>query len=165
MDYKNQPSRPFAILEAASPYLTPQGQYAVALLLQANSFANLAKAAPSSPDAFSLEASEVGRQQTNPPAFPDNIRQMLITIQEYLTPQETDLTRSLLNILNAGKLMNNYRDFVHTQSLSACENPDKNKETKDNPNMMRDFLLSQLSPEQKATFEQLRNIMYNEGGI
>ena len=29
-------------------------------------------------------------------------------------------------------------------------------------NLLQDFLLSQLNPEQKMTFEQLRNIMYNE---
>lgn len=29
-------------------------------------------------------------------------------------------------------------------------------------NLLQDFLLSQLNPEQKMTFEQLKNIMYNE---
>lgn len=29
-------------------------------------------------------------------------------------------------------------------------------------NLLRDFLISQLNPEQKATFEQLQNIMYND---
>ena len=36
-------------------------------------------------------------------------------------------------------------------------------DSKTNNNMFMDFLISQLNPEQKATFEQFRNIMYNKG--
>ena len=183
MDYKNEHQRQMAILEAAMPYMEPHGRYAAKLLLQADSFASLARYGES-PD---LEAAETGASmpmQANP-------QEMLQSIQRFLTPREADLVQTILNFMNARRLFHNYSKFVQEKTggtlqpmeLAANALPENQNPlqmifqmingfgslgrglTQNNPeqnNMLRDFLLSQLNPEQKIAFEQLQNIMYNE---
>lgn len=149
MEYQNNQQRQMAILEAAMPYVTPDSRHAIQMLLQTNSLIHLARQGGNTSSDYALEAAEHdGSQASNQ----GNVKEMLIHIQEYLTPRESDLVQTILNFMNAGKLFQNYRDFamVHNNENSAQNN------------IMRDFLLSQLNPEQKATFEQMQNIMYNE---
>ena len=114
------------------------------MLLQTESLLQLARQGGDS--GYALEAAE-----NNRPSQP-NVKEMLLHIQEYLTPRESDLVQTILNFMNAGSLFQNYREFAQ---MHGRETPAQN-------NIMRDFLMSQLNPEQKATFEQMQNIMYNE---
>lgn len=185
MEYKNEHQRQIAILEAAMPYAAPNSRYAIQLLLQADAFVNLARYGGSDND---LEAAEAGAEAA---AFQPNPQEMLLNIQKFLTPRESDVVQTLLNFMNARKLFQNYNEFVRERSgedatpdLSAAlvngqSNPLQvlfqlinglgslsqglgNPSDKSQNNLLQDFLLSQLEPEQKQTFEQLRNIMYNK---
>lgn len=144
MEYENNHQRQMAILEAAMPYVAPESRHAIQMLLQTESLIQLARQGGDS--GYALEAAE--NNQSGQP----NIKEMLLHIQEYLTPRESDLVQTILNFMNAGTLFQNYREFAQ---MHGRETPAQN-------NMMRDFLMSQLNPEQKATFEQMQNIMYNE---
>lgn len=183
MEYKNEHQRQMAILEAAMPYVAPNGRYAIQLLLQADSFISLARHGNES----DLEAAEAG---SNTAPFQPNPQEMLQNIQKFLTPKEADTVQTLLNFMNARKLFQNYTKFVKEKSGFAAEVPELSSSSlsqsgplqllfqfinglgslerglntggKEQNNLLKDFLLSQLNPEQKATFEQLQNIMYNE---
>lgn len=160
MEYKNEHQRQMAMLEAALPYMPPNGRRAIQLYLQANSFLALANGQSDEVDS-SLEAAEFEQNSSGNSAT--HLQDMLVRLQEFLTPKEASMTNTVLNILQAGKIMQGYHDFLHHQ-------PD-NKDMVDltangiNPEKkpgFKEFLLSQLNPEQKILFEQLQNIMYNE---
>lgn len=144
MKYENNHQRQMAILEAAMPYVAPESRHAIQMLLQTESLVQLARQGGDS--GYALEAAE--NNQSGQP----NMKEMLLHIQEYLTPRESDLVQTILNFMNAGTLFQSYREFAQ---MHGRETPAQN-------NMMRDFLMSQLNPEQKATFEQMQNIMYND---
>lgn len=188
MEYKNEHQRRMAILEASLPYVSPGNRHAFELLLQADSLIQLANHAGDS----DLEAAE---DTGDAVPFRPNPQEMLLNIQKFLTPRESDIVQTILNFMNAQKLFQNYSDFVHSQSGNTEENigfSAASSSIMTNPlqmlfqlinglgsmgrglsaasgssdssqqNMLREFLFSQLNPEQKATFEQLQNIMYNE---
>ncbi len=144
MEYENNHQRQMAILEAAMPYVAPESRHAIQMLLQTESLLQLARQGGNSN--YALEAAE--NNQSGQP----NIKEMLLHIQEYLTPRESDLVQTILNFMNAGSLFQSYREFAQMHS----------RETPAQNNIMRDFLMSQLNPEQKATFEQMQNFMYND---
>ncbi len=144
MEYENNHQRQMAILEAAMPYVAPESRHAIQMLLQTESLLQLARQGGNSD--YALEAAE--NNQSGQP----NIKEMLLHIQEYLTPRESDLVQTILNFMNAGSLFQSYREFAQMHS----------RETPSQNNIMRDFLMSQLNPEQKATFEQMQNFMYND---
>lgn len=184
MEYKNEHQRQMAILEAAMPYMAPDGRYAAKLLLQADSFTRLARYGEN----HDLEAAEADAAST---PYQTNPQEMLQNIQRFLTPREADVVQTILNLMNARTLFQNYSKFVQEQTgealhttdfspfgLSGSQNPLRilfglinglgsfgSGLTSGNPeqnNMLKEFIFSQLNPEQKATFEQLQNIMYNE---
>lgn len=186
MEYKNEHQRQIAILEAAMPYVAPDNRHALQLILQADTFINLARHNGEN----DLEAAEAGAAAI---PFQPNPQEMLQNIQKFLTPRESDVVQTLLNFMNARKLFQNYTDFVREKSGESPEALDFSAASFQNQsgplqilfqlinglgslvrglnassnnasqnNLLQDFLLSQLNPEQKMTFEQLRNIMYNE---
>lgn len=186
MEYKNEHQRQIAILEAAMPYVAPNNRYAIQLLLQADTFINLARYGGEN----DLEAAEAGSEAV---PFHPNPQEMLLNIQKFLTPREADIVQTLLNFMNARKLFQNYTEFVREKTgedLGVSEFPSPSFSNSSSPlqilfqlinglgslgrglnspsgnaaqnNLLQDFLLSQLNPEQKTTFEQLKNIMYNE---
>lgn len=115
MEYKNEHQRQMAILEAAMPYMAPNGRYAVKLLLQADSFVSLARHGEEN----DLEAAEAGAASM---PFQPNPQEMLQNIQRFLTPREADTVQTLLNFINARKLFQNYTKFVHEQNESGEDN-------------------------------------------
>lgn len=197
MTYKDEHQRQMAILEAALPYVAPNSRYGIQLLLQADSFVQLARQEPElSAQNYNLEAAEA--DSTEHGMHPDP-QGMLLRIQEFLTPRESDMVQTVLNFMNANRLLQNYNTFMrshtaspedndmdselHAASFSNNANPlqmlfqlinglgaigngfsnsSQQNRTPNQNKMMTEFLMSQLNPEQKATFEQLQNIMYNE---
>ena len=90
--------RRMAMLRAAQPYTSGQQRYALDLLLQANTLINTARGGMSG----DLEACETA-------ARPE---EMLLHMQEYCTPRESDLVQMILNFIKAGHLFQNYREFM-----------------------------------------------------
>lgn len=159
MDYSNEHQRQMAILEASIPYLTPGNRHAVEMLLQADSLVHLASHMPSQEPA--LEAAETANTSSY-----GNMQEMLLHIQQFLTPKESDIVQMVLNFMNANTLFQNYKEFAHTRQAEQQDRADLNTSSLSTPSntMLMEFLVSRLSPEQKDNFEQLQNIMYNRGG-
>ena len=149
--------RRMAMLRAAQPYTSGQQRYALDLLLQANTLINTARGGM----AGDLEACETA-------ARPE---EMLLHMQEYCTPRESDLVQMILNFIKAGHLFQNYREFM--ADLIKTANPLQmllqllggfgGMGNQNGNNQLMEFLITQLSPEQQQLFEQLRGFT-NETG-
>ncbi len=96
MEYKNEHQRRMAILEASLPYVSPGNRHAFELLLQADSLIQLANHAGDS----DLEAAE---DTGDAVPFRPNPQEMLLNIQKFLTPRESDIVQTILNFMNAQK--------------------------------------------------------------
>ena len=165
--------RRMAMLRAAQPYTSGQQRYALDLLLQANALINTARGGMSG----DLEACESAAQP----------EEMLLHMQEYCTPRESDLVQMILNFIKASHLFRNYREFMASRGFSEAPGdlkapglgmPSANPlqmllqllggfggstGTSGGNNYLMEFLISQLSPEQQQLFEQFQGFT-NETG-
>ena len=153
MEFSNEHQRCLAMLKAALPYVPPQNKKAMEIILQADNLLCLASEVSSNDDDMTLRAA-----QADTPATPAVYEKLLLNIKDYCTPAESEIVRMLLNFLHADELFKNYRDFTKNHYAMQTEEYNEN----DNQNFMMEFLMSQLSPKQRTTFEQVTNIMNNK---
>lgn len=153
MEFSNEHQRRLAMLKAALPYVPPQNKKAMEIILQADNLLCLASEVSSNDDDLTLRAA-----QADTPATPAVYEKLLLNIKDYCTPAESEIVRMLLNFLHADELFKNYRDFTKNHYAMQTEEYNEN----DNQNFMMEFLMSQLSPKQRTTFEQVTNIMNNK---
>ena len=166
MSSLNECERHLSMLRAAIPYASPQSRRAMEIILQADTLINLATSRPE-PELSScgLEASETNNAITDPLS---NAEALLMHIREFCTPKESETIQVILNFIHADRLFKNYKDFAnaHPDMVKAAEvpsnpSPSNPSQPGTSSNVMMEFLMSQLNPEQKTAFEQLQNIMYN----
>ena len=153
MEFSNEHQRRLAMLKAALPYVPPQNKKAMEIILQSDNLLCLASEVSSNDDDMTLRAA-----QADTPATPAVYEKLLLNIKDYCTPAESEIVRMLLNFLHADELFKNYRDFTKNHYAMQTEEYNEN----DNQNFMMEFLMSQLSPKQRTTFEQVTNIMNNK---
>ena len=153
MEFSNEHQRRLSMLKAALPYVPPQNKKAMEIILQADNLLCLASEVSSNDDDMTLRAA-----QADTPATPAVYEKLLLNIKDYCTPAESEIVRMLLNFLHADELFKNYRDFTKNHYAMQTEEYNEN----DNQNFMMEFLMSQLSPKQRTTFEQVTNIMNNK---
>jgi len=153
LEFSNEHQRRLAMLKAALPYVPPQNKKAMEIILQADNLLCLASEVSSNDDDMTLRAA-----QADTPATPAVYEKLLLNIKDYCTPAESEIVRMLLNFLHADELFKNYRDFTKNHYAMQTEEYNEN----DNQNFMMEFLMSQLSPKQRTTFEQVTNIMNNK---
>lgn len=153
MEFSNEHQRRLAMLKAALLYVPPQNKKAMEIILQADNLLCLASEVSSNDDDMTLRAA-----QADTPATPAVYEKLLLNIKDYCTPAESEIVRMLLNFLHADELFKNYRDFTKNHYAMQTEEYNEN----DNQNFMMEFLMSQLSPKQRTTFEQVTNIMNNK---
>lgn len=127
----NERERRMAMLRAALPYTTGPRHQALEMLLQVNTLYHIASHPPAEND---LEACDMGNQPED----------MLLSIREYCTPREADFIQMILNFRKASHLFQSYREFMSNHKDSS------------QGNHLMDFLMTQLPPEQKQLFEQLK---------
>lgn len=155
-------NRQMAMLRAALPYVMPESRRAIEVMLQADALIHTARGMQEQED-YGLSAAEFSPEgeEKHPAPFKPDPENMLQCIREYCTPREADFIQTILNVLQANRLFRNYREFQKTHpanghgELSAAQTGGTNSQ-------LMEFLLSQLAPEQKSTFEQFQRIMYNE---
>lgn len=158
----NERERRMSMLRAALPYTMGTQRHALEMLLQADSLINIARRRGSD-----LEACD----------YNGNPEEMLLHIQEYCTPRETDMVQMILNFMKANHLFQNYREFMasypdrapaddlQAASYSRAANNPLTSILQlfggfggaGNSNLLMEFLLSQLPPEQRQLLEQLQN--------
>lgn len=179
MPIQNERERHIAMLKAALPYVAPENRHAMEILLQANSLISLAMQPPSA----DISISSIDGEESEP--FMPDPEAMLMNIREYCTKRESETIQVLLNFIHADKLFKSYREFTnsHPDMLEAAEinnnnstplsilfqlinglgslSGNFNKDASPGKNFMMEFLMSQLPPEQKATFQQIQGIMGN----
>lgn len=164
MPTTSEHKRHMAMLRAAIPYVMPQSRQALEMLLQADALLNTARGFSRESD-YSLESAELHEgsdafRTSNEPFNPDP-ENMLLHIQEYCSPRESDLIQTVLNFIRAGKLFRGYQEFQQSHPLTQMGEASGGHMT-GNSNQLMEFLLSRLNPEQKTIFEQMQQIMYNE---
>ncbi len=166
MPTTSEHNRHMAMLRAAIPYVMPQSRHAIEMLLQADALVHTARNFPGENE-FSLESAELHEDygESSPSATGKNYQpdpeNMLLHIQEFCSPRESDLIQTVLNVIRAGKLFRGYQEFQaahpvpQNEDLSAASMSGSH-------NQLMEFLLSRLNPEQKTIFEQMQQIMYND---
>ena len=149
-------NRHMAMLKAALPYAMPESRRAIEIMLQADALIHTARG--QSDERYSLEAAGLSLEdQPSAPDFTPNPETMLQCIREYCTPKEADFVQTVLNVLQANRLFRSYREFQKSHPAADLTATGSNS-----PNsQLMEFLLSQLAPEQKSTFVQFQQIMYN----
>lgn len=166
MPTTSEHNRHMAMLRAAIPYVMPQNRHAIEMLLQADALINTARGFSRGND-YPLESAEF---HDNPEEFQTNgasqnmqpdPENMLLHIQEYCSPRESDLIQTALNFIRAGKLFRGYQEFQQAHPLMQTGETPGNYPS-GNHNQLMEFLLTRLNPEQKTIFEQMQQIMYNE---
>ena len=187
MEYKNEHQRRMAILEASLPYVSPGNRHAFELLLQADSLIQLANHAGDSDLEAAEDTGDAVPFRPNPQEMLKKKKKFLTpresdivqTILNFMNAQKLFQNYSDFVHSQSGNTEENIGFSAASSSittnplqmlfqlinglgsmgrgLSAASGSDSSQQ-----NMLREFLFSQLNPEQKATFEQLQNIMYNE---
>lgn len=159
-------NRHMAMLKAAIPYVMPQSRHAIEMLLQADALVNTARGFSRNSE-YSLEAAELHENAEEysmhgaAQSFQPDPENMLLHIQEYCSPRESDLIQTALNFIRASKLFRGYQEFQMTHPLTQTSE-EAGDHVQGSQNQLMEFLLSRLNPEQKTAFEQMQQIMYNE---
>lgn len=186
MEYKNEHQRQIAILEAAMPYVAPDNRHALQLILQADTLVNLARNGGEN----DLQAAEAGAAavpfQPNPQEMLQNIQKFLTPRESDIVQTILNFMNAHKLFRNYNDFIREKSgEDTDTPDLAAASSQNQsgplqilfqlinglgslggglNSSSGSTPqnSLLQDFLLSQLNPEQKMTFEQLKNIMYNK---
>ncbi len=136
------------IFKAALPYVGPQVQGGMNVILKANDLMNTFQDmnVPGELSAMGLN---------NEPKDPELL---LTSIRGACLPREAEMIDNMLNFIKARKIFNAYQSY--NQNILQAAETDKNKKNSgDNNNGLLDFLMTQLSPEQRSTFEMFNMVM------
>lgn len=143
------------IFKAALPHVAPQVQSGMNVVLKANELMSTVQDMSSPGE---LSAMDINNEPKDPEL-------LLTSIRGACYPQEAEMIDNMLNFLRARKIFSAYQSY--NQNVLQTAEMDKNKKNNGgNHNGMMDFLLSQLGPEQRSTFEMFNmvmNSMSNEG--
>ena len=148
--------RHMEMLKAALPYIPPSNRRSIELIIQANALVHLARN-NSSPD---IEGCSIDSFTAEPET-------MLMSIREFCTPSEASMLQVILNFIHADRLFRKYNEFAssHTETLEAAQFNQTSSPISmlfqlinglGNNNLTFEFLMSQLSPEQRKIFNQFK---------
>ncbi len=136
------------IFKAALPYTRPQMQSGMNVLLKAN---DLMSTVQEMNNPGELQSMELNSEQRDP-------EMLLTSIRSACLPAEVEMVDTILNFIKARKIFNAYQSY--NQNILQAAEIDKNKRSGgENRNGLMDFLMSQLSPEQRSTFEMFNMVM------
>lgn len=158
MNATSDQERHIAMLQAALPYVSPDKRKGLELYLQTNLLLKTAMGVRE--EEYTLSAAETGN------TFVPDPENLLLHIQEYCTPKEADTLHTLLNVIRAHKLFHGYQEFRQERvagEASFSDDSPLSANSLGNENQFLDFLISKLAPDKRATFEQFKQIMYNDG--
>ncbi len=136
------------IFKAALPHVSPQVQSGMNVILKAN---DLMSTVEEMSNPGELLAMDINSEPKDPEV-------LLTSIRGACLPGEVEMVDNMLNFMRARKIFNAYQSY--NQNILQAAEMDKNKRNGgDNRNGFMDFLMSQLSPEQRSTFEMLNMVM------
>lgn len=136
------------IFQAALPYVGVQAQSSMNVILKAN---DLMSSMQEISNPGELLAMDIGNEQRDP--------ELLLTgIRSACLPAEVEIVDMMLNFMKARKIFNAYQSY--NQNILQTAEMDRNKKNNGGErNGFMEFLMSQLSPEQRNTFEMLNMVM------
>ena len=136
------------IFRAALPHVGPQVQGGMNVILKANDLMGTIEEMGRPGE---LSAMGLNNEEKDPEL-------LLTSIRSACLPREVEMIDTLLNFMRARKIFNAYQSY--NQNILQTAEMDRNKRNNgDNRNGLMDFLMSQLSPEQRSTFEMFNMVM------
>lgn len=144
------------LLDAALPYVNGNTRHSMELIRKAGDFITCLS---SSPQASELSACDIDTDNQS-----IDMEGLLENLHKVSNAQEKDFIHMILNFIKARNLYSSYQTFqqTHTNSedtLSAASlNGHFAKNNHNNMNMILEFLLSQLTPEQQKNFEMIQSL-------
>jgi hypothetical protein len=160
LNFSNEGTNKIEILKAALPYMSHKSKKPLQFIIQAE---ELSASLKSMDDDSSISAFDLDE---NPP----DIEAMLLHIKDLCSAADQDLINVILNFFKTQKLYQSYSMFMGNNSLNNKMNGmglggmglggmGLGDMGPGNSNSMLDFLMSQLTPDQKSTFETLSMMM------
>lgn len=143
MSSNNSTRHSIEILRAALPHLNNATKKPLELVVQAN---ELLENISSYQNTDELSACSTDNT-------PVDLEALLTNIQEVCNDSEKEMIHMILNFLQTRKIYQAYDAFRSTNQANG-----KASNMSNQPNMM-EFLMSQLSSEQKSTFENMSTIL------
>ena len=122
------------MLKAAVPYTSPRFRKPMQILIQAQELASYIR------DDDEADLSACGLESAG------DVEGMMESMRGFCSKQEKDTVEMVLNLLRTQKFYRAYRQFM----ASGKNNSD---------NAMFEFLMSQLAPDQQASFEKMSSIL------
>lgn len=135
------------MLKTAIPYMNPQAQKSVEVLVKTEELMDTIH--------ILEQPSELSACNINKEPF--DMEAMLMQMKEIGTKKEQETIDNVLGFMKMQKLMQAYNLFMNTNKKT---NSDSNtKETSSSQDTLTEFLMSQLSAEQKANFENINLVL------
>ncbi|MEG1459200.1 MAG: hypothetical protein RSB37_00875 [Acetivibrio sp.] len=131
------------LLQAALPFMTPSIQKSIEVVSKAEEFMETIRSPnPSSElSAMSLSSDSM------------NLEDMLLQMKNVGNKKEQESMDNMINFIKMQKMFQSYRTFMSTKQ-------DSDASSGSSKDSMTEFLLSQLTPEQRSNFENI-NIVLN----
>lgn len=136
------------LMKAALPYMHPRMQKSVEVMSKAEELMSMVQTPGPSSDlsAMSFQATA-----------PASIEDVLLQIKSVGTKREQEMIDNMTNILRMQKMMQSYRSFMNMKKLSSPGNTSPTGSS--SQDTMMEFLLSQLTPDQKSNFENISIVL------
>lgn len=141
------------MMKTVLPYMNPQAQKSFEVLVKTEDLLNTVHVLEQPSE---LSACDVNKS-------PIDMEAMLLQMKQIGTKKEQETIDTLLNFMKMQKLLQSYNLFMKTQqNASSSQKQTETHETKENSNSqdtLMQFLISQLSPEQKTNFENINSVL------
>lgn len=146
-----------SIIRAALPYVNSKTRNGMEVAIKTGELAETFQAAEHSPE---LSACDLENDSTD-------IEGLLVSVQNVCHGPEKEMVNTVLNFIKTRKLYQSYQEFRKNNlqpELQAASMNGSSSNDSSNNNMMLNFLMSQLTPEQKSTFDAM-NMILNSGNL
>lgn len=145
------------IIRAALPYVNSRTRNGMEVAIKTGELAETFQSMGDTPD---LEACDLGNDTTD-------MEGLLVSVQNVCMGPEKELVNMLLNFYKTRNLYHSYQTFrrntLQQPELNAASLNGDKQQTNSN-NTIIDFLMSQLTPEQKSTFDAM-NMLLSSGNF
>ncbi|MBR3771185.1 MAG: hypothetical protein IKL07_02845 [Clostridium sp.] len=154
MENMNNTEYVLNIIRAALPYVNSRTRNGMEAAIKTGELAETIQMRRKEPE---LEAYELGNDTVD-------MEGLLLSVQNVCIGPERELVNTILNFYKTRSLYQSYQEFRRNNMQSELQAASLNNNSgKSAPNnTMLEFLMSQLSPEQKSTFEAM-SMMINSG--
>lgn len=145
------------IIRAALPYVNSKTRNGMEVAIKTGELAETFQAAGTAPE---LEACDLENDTVD-------MEGLLLSVQSVCVGPERDMVNTVLNFLKTRNLYESYQVYRRNNlqpELQAASMNGNDHQNSSNNNMMLNFLMSQLSPDQKSTFDAMSMIM-NSGNF